>query len=194
MSPALKCAALVYGLAAAVVISGCHQARTDAARPVTRRRQGDQIGHVTGAARPVKRRRQGDQIRHVLCLYDQKPWLNIDTAGDRDPEGIQFRVFLLPDAGRGVLRDGTLHIDMYQIDRKGPDQIERTLASDWHYPTSAFQPVNAKILGMGYHLRLRWGKKGIPGHEIELITQFEDRDGNIMRSGTKRLRVPKYAS
>ena len=177
MLRALKSTAFVYGTVVAAILGGCQTPRN---------------GIKT--ERQVARRRQQEPIRHVFCLYDQRPWLNVDTAGDRDPEGIRFRIFLLPETGRGVLRDGTFHIDMYRIDRKSPDEIERTLVSDWHYPTSAFQPVNAKILGMGYHLRLRWGKKSIPGHEVEVITRFEDRNGNAVRSGTKRLRVPKYTS
>ena len=32
------------------------------------------------------------------------------------------------------------------------------------------------------------------GNEVELITQFEDPDGNVTRGSTKRLRVPKYSS
>ncbi len=68
------------------------------------------------------------------------------------------------------------------------------LASDWHYPTSQFPTVAARILGTGYHLQLRWARKDIAGSEIEVITQFEDPTGRIVRSGTKRFRVPKYMS
>ncbi len=81
-----------------------------------------------------------------------------------------------------------------EIDRSPAGKIERTLVSDWHYPTGAFQTVEAKILGMGYHLRLRWAQKDIASHEIELITRFKGSDGSDVRSGTKRLRVPKYST
>ncbi len=173
----LKCIMLALCLVAVVVPGGCSAGRG---------------GISSGQSTPRRGREQ--RIRRVVCLYDQKPWLNIDAAGDRDPEGVRFRVFLDPGAGKGVLRDGTFHIEMYRIDRTPAGKIERTLASDWHYPTSAFQPVEAKILGMGYHLRLRWAEKDIAGHEIELITRFEGLDGSDVRSGTKRLRVPKYSS
>ena len=43
-------------------------------------------------------------------------------------------------------------------------------------------------------MRLRWAKKDIPGHEIEMIILFEDLNGEIVRSGTRRFRVPKYAA
>ena len=173
----LKLDTLVYGAVAALIAGGCALPRGG-----------------LGAGRRDGYRHPHGRIRHVFCLYDQRPWLNVDAAGDRDPEGIRFRVFLMPDEGKGVLCDGTFHVDMYQIDRKSPKQTERTLVSDWHYPTTAFQPVKANVLGMGYHLRLRWGKKSIPGHEIEVVTRFEAPDGNVVRSGTKRFRVPTYTS
>ena len=169
--------AVACGFGGASVTGGCHrpQAGAESRRP----------------SAPCKVR---NPIRHVFCLYDQRPWLNMDAAGDRDPEGIQYRVFLLPETHKGVRRDGMFHIEMYRIDRKSPSEIERTLVSDWHYPTTALQPVESKVLGMGYHVRLRWATKDIAGREVELITQYEDAGGNVVRSGTKRLRVPEYTS
>ncbi|MEK7732082.1 MAG: hypothetical protein AAB363_09540 [Planctomycetota bacterium] len=162
----------------ALVAVGCRSlGRTDAGSPPS-------------SLRPS---RSGD-IHGVVCLFDQKPWLNVDAAGDPDPEGIRYRVFLDPGKGKCVLREGSFRIEMYQIDRTGAGDIERTLVSDWNYPTSELGTVLSKILGKGYHLQLRWAKKETAGHEIEVITQFIDRYGNTTRSPTKRLRVPKYSS
>lgn len=129
-------------------------------------------------------------IRGVACLYDQKPWLNLDKAGDLDPEGIQYRVFLNPGTGRGVARDGVLHAELYRIDAEGQD-VKRTLVSDWHYPTTDIARVQSKVLGMGYHLRLRWATKDLVGREVELVTRYEAPDGTTVAAGTKRFRVPK---
>ena len=145
-----------------------------------------------GTGPSSRRHSRASDIHGVRCLFDQKPWLNADTAGDRDPEGIRYRVFLDTGVGKGVLRDGTFYVEMYQVDRSPSGEIERTLVSDWRYPTSQFGTVAARILGKGYHLQLRWAKKDIAGHEIELITQYLDPDGNATRSATKRLRVPRY--
>lgn len=134
------------------------------------------------------------RIKWVRCIYDQKPWLNLDTAGDRDPEGIHFRVFLDTGGGPCVLRDGTFHIEMYEITRKNHVVSDRILISDWHYPVSQFAIVDSKILGRGYHLRLRWATKDVAKKEVELIVRFEGSDGNSVRSGTKRFQVPKYVS
>lgn len=134
-------------------------------------------------------------IRRVRCLYEQRPWLNLDKAGDRDPEGIRYRAFLDPETGegRGVLRDGMFHIELYRIDRTIDGTIQRTLASDWHYPTSDVHTIaKPGMLGEGYFVHLVWADKGIAGKEIELITTFEDPDGRKARSATKRMRVPKY--
>lgn len=170
-------------LAMTIVTAGCHQPRTGLS---------DQT-EQTASGRPVQRRTVRDPIRHLLCLYEHKPWLNLDMAGDNDPEGIEYRVFLLTGSSKGVLREGTFHIEMYWFQRDSEGGVERTLASDWHYPTTVFQTVRG-VLGMGYHIGLRWATKAMAGSEIELITRFEDVDGRSVRSATKRLRVPKYAS
>ncbi len=134
-------------------------------------------------------------IRHVRCLYEHRPWLNLDRAGDRDPEGIRYRVFLDTGNARGVHRDGMFDIEMYLIGRDDQGESTRTLVSDWHYPTSAVHTIaKPGKLGEGYFLYLRWARKDVAGHEIEIITKFQDQYGNTARSGTKRIPVPKYTS
>ena len=134
-------------------------------------------------------------IRRIACIYEQRPWLNLDAAGDRDPEGIWFRVFLDPGSGRGVHAKGMFHVEMYQIGRTPEGEPTRTLVSDWHYPSSKIARIaKPGMLGDGYMMQLRWASKSIAGNEVEVITRFEDAMGNVVRSGTKRLRVPKYES
>ena len=159
-----------------LMLAGCHSARSS-----TRSANSHRSSH-------------GPQIRGVICLFDQKPWISTDAAGDRDPEGIRYRVFLDKGAARGVLCEGKFHVEMYQIGKGENGELERTLVSDWHYPVDTFPRVSAKVLGQGYVIQLRWAKKDIAGSEVEFITQFEDTDGNISRGATKRLRVPKYSS
>ncbi len=148
---------------------------------------------VANKPKPAPKRRSKDSIADVACLYEQKPWLNLDAASDRTPEGIRFRVFLDPGDGRGVLRDGTLHVEMYQVKGTAAGGLERTLVSDWHYPMDALSPVRSKLLGMGYMVRLGWARKDLAGQEVELTARFEQPDGLSVVSGTKRLRIPKYA-
>ena len=136
---------------------------------------------------------QSGRVRQVACLYDTKPWLSVDPGGDMDPEGLQYRVFLVTEQRRGELRDGMFHIQLYRIERKD-GKIERKLASDWHYPTDAWTKIKSPMLGMGYHIRIYWASKDIAGSEVELITRYEDPQGRFVSAGTKRFRVPKFES
>ncbi len=174
------CVASALMLAALTAVSGCGTTGGRAASTAT-----------TSGARPEP------VVRHVRCLYDTRPWLNQDAAGDRDPEGIHYRVYL--DRGDGTCRHvtGTFLVQMYQIDRTSADNVKRTLASDWLLPTDSDLVSKLEqpgMLGDGYHLRLRWAKKDTAGKEIEILTKFRDVHGNVIQSGTKRFRVPKYAS
>lgn len=168
---------------AVMLVTACGCVSTPGGRAIGERR--DRTGH--GSSTEAR-------IRQVICLYNTRPWLNLDVAGDRDPEGIQFRVWLDPGTGRAVHRDGWFHIEMYEITRNASGTMERTLVSDWHYPTSDAIPVRSKLLGDGYRLELVWAKKSLAGHEVEIITRFEAPDGHSVRSATKRFRIPKYVS
>lgn len=148
---------------------------------------------ATSRPQPARRVPEGDPIRQVVCLFDQRPWLSLDAAGDRDPEGLQFRIFLVDGSTRGVLRDGTMHIDMYRLRRMEDGTVDRRLASDWHYPTSELTTIKSNMLGDGYNVKLRWAEKDVAGTEIEILARFESSAGDAARSGTKRLRVPKYS-
>ncbi|MFQ5413586.1 MAG: hypothetical protein ACE5E6_03920 [Phycisphaerae bacterium] len=133
-------------------------------------------------------------VSRVVCIYDRDCWLNLDAAGDRDPEGFHFKAFLKISGGKSVLRDGTFNVRMYALNRT-TDDVERKLVSDWHYTTSDVGRIGRPgIMGDGYALRLRWASKDIAGTEVEIVTSFEDRYGRRARSETKRIRVPKYTS
>ena len=147
----------------------------------------------TAGRRPAAEDRLRPIVR-VFTMFYQKPWLNLDVAGDRDPEGIEYRVFLDPGTGRGVARDGVFLIAMYSIERIASGGIERTLVSDWKYATSSFGELESSLLGRGYLVRLRWASKDIAGKEIEIVTRFENPGGNVVSAGTKRFRVPRYTS
>lgn len=180
--PIVFSAILAGGL---LLASGCRSAnQSQPAQPSKQVR----IGSTSGS-------KQGDgRVRRVVTMFDQRPWLNADSAADRDPEGVRYKVFLDTGGDRAKLVEGTFHVEIYQLDPKPDGGYERALISDYHYPASTFIPVRANILGDGYHLKLHWAKKDVAGHEIEIITTFEDQDGNKARSDTKRLRVPKYVS
>lgn len=162
-------------------------------------RSSDAARGTSGAAesrsRGARSARHADSpVRQVVCLYEQRPWLNLDASGDRDPEGLRYRAFLDTGATRGELRDGKFHVELYVVERDATGAIARNMVSDWHFPTAEVNTVNSGLLGRGYHLQLRWATKEVAGKEIEIITVFEDSGGRKTRSGTKRLRVPRYTS
>jgi len=178
----LCCAALVC------TATGCKSSR--------KAREADGGTAPAASPQPERKSRSSGQprVKNLICLFDQKPWLSADAAGDRDPEGIQYRVFLNAGVDKAVAREGTFHVEMYRLSRDENGKQKRELASDWHYPTSQFAQVSATLMGQGYYVRLRWAKKDIAGSEVEIVTQFEDPEGNITRGATTRLRVPKYSS
>ncbi len=195
------CTPLLCAMFILVVTPGCRSWRESRAakKPATPPRR----TIVTPAPKPTTasssqrtssgKASEGSGIRQVVCLFDQRPWLSLDAAGDRDPEGLQFRVFLVDDATRGVLHDGTLHVEMYRLVRGDDGKVERKLSADWHYPSSELTTVRSSMLGDGYNLKLRWAEKDVAGTEVEILASFETPDGKSVRSGTKRLRVPKYS-
>lgn len=171
---------------AMVMPSGCRTAGPTGANA--------EAGRASGT-RARKRHKGGRSIRGVRCLFTLRPWISLDQEGDRDPEGLIYRVFLDPGTGKGVLAPGMFHIALYEIKRGPEGAIERTLASDWHYPTSRVPTIGEPgMLGEGYVLHLRWARKDIAGREIEIVTKYESPDGRIVQSDTKRMRVPKYKS
>jgi hypothetical protein len=150
------------------------------------------VGGCQSSGRPSASLSNSPQVRNVICIYDRKPWISADAEGDRDPEGLRYRVFLDYGKNRGAFSDGTFHVEMYSIGRDENGNKKRELISDWHYPTSTFSQIRARILGDGYLLTLRWASKDTAGRDVEVVTSFEAPDGRKSRASTKRLRVPKY--
>jgi len=133
-------------------------------------------------------------VHRVVCLYDASPWLNLDRSGDLDPEGFSFRVFLDAGTGRGEKLPGTLHVEMYRLERvPGVKRKQRTLVSDWHYPIDEMpQIAKPGMLGEGYYPQLAWADKNLAGSEVDVVVSFEDTEGNVVRAPTKRLKIPRY--
>ena len=134
-------------------------------------------------------------IRRVVCIYTENPWLNLDAAGDRDPEGVWYYAYLSTGSDPGVHRNGTFKIEMYRLEYQADGTSKRTSERGWSYPTNEIDTIGKPgMMGQGYVLRLRWARKDTAGHDIELVTVFEDEHGRRARAATKSLRVPKYTN
>jgi hypothetical protein len=134
------------------------------------------------------------EINHVVAIYNKNPWLNADRAGDPDPEAVKFKVFLYRSKAdrHAVIRDGTFHIEMYRVDRRGGREVNRELVADYHYPTSQVQRIpDPGKMGPGFGIGLVFPTKDISGQEITIAVTFEDQHGNKVRGEPKALMVPK---
>ncbi len=132
------------------------------------------------------------RVRSVICLYENDAWLNLDRAGDLDPEGVTYKVYLKTGDTTSVLRDGIFHISIYEVDRDKEGNATRTLHADYHYPTSDIHRIKKMgLMGPGYQVALLFHNKNVVGKEIDIVTIYEAPDGYEIRSQTRRLKVPR---
>ena len=134
-----------------------------------------------------------DSVVRMLTIYRAKPWLSFDEAGDLDPEGISISLYLIDGrTHKGVFGDGNLLVDLYTLDPRPDGGTDRVLGKHWTFgPHDAPRGRQPTMLGWGYGLRLDWRPGDYLGKSIEVAIAYERTDGRIVRSTTKRLRVPR---
>lgn len=136
-----------------------------------------------------------DRVRQIKCVFTTNSmWFSVDPEGDVNPEGLKFLIFLRTAGGESVLRDGTLSIFMYRIDRGKEGEIVRKLVGEWTYPTDALNTIRKPgLLGPGYAPQIYWDfhKYQLPGAEIDVFVRYEDPFGDLVQSASKRLRIPR---
>lgn len=150
---------------------------------------------VTGCVTPGPRA-GGPPIARVVTLYELNPWLNLDPGRDAKPEGFSFVMYLFPEkAQRGVHREGTLHVGIFQRRRAGDGDSVRELVDTWNYPTSDIHrsATPNQRFGDFYRVRLSWMPYDLSSAELEVEARFEDRHGRITHAASKNLLVPKKA-
>ena len=131
----------------------------------------------------------------VLATYNIVPWLRFDLA-DPKPQGFKISSLYLISTrtGKGVFGDGLITVRMFRIARDQSRQQRSTLMHTWEFtPAKAtpYRSVRRTMIGYGYHLRLRWPEDcDVAGWEISVIVEFLRRDGKLISSDTKYLRVP----
>jgi hypothetical protein len=136
------------------------------------------------------------EVAKVICLYEVSAFQSFDEAGDPDPEGFRVTVVLASRRSqKGVAEDGVIKTRMYRVDPTGPDKTTRTLVREWDVDTAGLHTYRSGVLGEGYKLSFEWAKEdAVLGKEIEIVVSFEGRDGRVIRSQTKALRVPAHKS
>lgn len=135
----------------------------------------------------------GPRIQLVSVLRDGNPWRNLDAVRDEKPEGIQFRVFLIPtNEHKGVLVPGKLHAELYIRSREPKGDIKRQFVNSWTYPTEDFtHKSKPTALGYYYVVALSWLPHDILNREVEFIVSYEDPVGRKTYAQPMRIFVPK---
>lgn len=138
----------------------------------------------------------GPAITRVVTMYELIPWENQDPGRDAKPEGFSFYMYLFPEeARRGVHREGTLYIKIFQRTRTGDGDSIRELVDTWTYPTSDIHrsATPNRRFGDFYRVILSWMPYDLSGTELEVEARFEDRHGRVTYAARKDLLVPKKA-
>ncbi|MCC7290912.1 MAG: hypothetical protein IT449_02485 [Phycisphaerales bacterium] len=137
----------------------------------------------------------GPRIQLVSVLRDGNPWRNLDVVRDEKPEGIQFRVFLIPaNEHKGVLVPGLLHTELYVRHRDAKGEIHREFVNSWNYKTQDYtHKTKPTALGYYYVVALSWVPHDILNREVEFIVSYEDPAGRKAYAQPMRIYVPKEA-
>ena len=138
-------------------------------------------------------------IIRVNKIISSNPWLSFDPDGTKKIDGIRITVYLeAPDKPKGVFGDGTILVQMYQLDR-GADGLESAkLMKAWELPPEKAYPwraTNESLLGKGYSLRLQWGDDvKINGRQAAFIVKYKRSDGKVIASTRQVMKVPAAPS
>jgi hypothetical protein len=137
-------------------------------------------------------------IVRVVAHYGLWPWLQFEMADPR-PQGFAISLFLFSDkTGKGAFADGLITVKMYRIDRDEQRNETRTLVHNWQFtPEQAkdFRSHRVTLWGEGYGLDLHWPKElDLVNREIMVMVEFTRRDGHVISSGSKFLKVPDKVS
>jgi hypothetical protein len=131
-------------------------------------------------------------IIRVVCFYTPNMWRSFDKAGNLDPEGFAFVMYLWSGkTERGAYADGLFRAKMYRLSRDDEGKTVRELAREWTAATSDLPRRGESRLGYSYQPSLYWGDLDIYGAEVEIVIQFESPDERVVQSQTHRTKVPR---
>jgi len=152
-----------------------------------------------GAASPDYLVDTESNIIRVNKIISSNPWLSFDPDGTKKIDGIRITVYLeAPDKPKGVFGDGTLIVQMYQLDHATDGLETAKLAKEWELPPEKAFPwraTNESLLGKGYSLRLQWGDDAkINGRQAAFIVKYKRSDGKVIASTRQVMKVPAAPS
>ncbi len=144
----------------------------------------------------VARMKLDADIVQVKKFYPASPWLSFDEAGDPNPEGFKVAVYLISaKTQKGAFGDGDIEVVIYSHPRSESSKqpAEPVVEKKWVLSPEDAMPFRAKIeavMGFGYGLRLNWGDVDLLGKTVSVHINFRRRDGRLIQSSPKWLRVP----
>jgi len=147
-----------------------------------------------GCHRELLRLGSKTPIGQVQLLFQVSPWLNADKDQDEKPEGIQFRIILIPQNGaKGVHRDGTIEVKMFRKSRNDAGEPVRKLVDSWTYPTSALvKSKKPQVIGDYYLMQMYWYPHDVLGQDVELVVTYKDPQSKRRVAATsKTIFIPK---
>ncbi len=144
----------------------------------------------------VARMKLDADIVQVKKFYSAAPWLSFDEAGDPNPEGFKVAVYLISaQTGKGAFGDGDIEVVIYSHPKSeiGKPPAKPVVEKKWVFSPEDAMPYRVKIeavMGFSYGLRLSWGDVDLLGKTVSVNINFRRRDGRLIQSSPKWLRVP----
>jgi hypothetical protein len=152
------------------------------------------LAGCSGAKRAERVPREPNIVR-LITFCKNNPWVNLDTAGDPNPEGLRVTCYAVSArTDRGANADGTFRFKLFTISHpQGAEPIGRLVKTcEFDADKAQFYRVSRHVphLGWPYMFTLDWGDAEVYGREIRVVPEFVRRDGRIISGTPKSFRVP----
>jgi hypothetical protein len=143
------------------------------------------------ASVPTQTNGSPNEIFRVLCFFPINMWKSFDPAGDPNPEGFTFVMYLLShESNKGVYAPGVFRVRIFMVEQLEDGTSARGLVFDQTADMDELPRRDATRFGVGYQPEVTWGEVDLLGKDIEIVIQYETPDGRKVQSQTKRVKVP----
>lgn len=140
--------------------------------------------------------RNNDQLRDDIVAIRQYPstypWM---TDPDGRIVGFRARVyFLSAKTERGAFVPGTINAELHVLQPLPDGTYQRDIVHKWSFSAAEARPLRIRstaVMGDSYGLLLRWPPElDLANKEIQIIYEYVSPDGQKLRRGGSRFRVP----
>lgn len=136
-----------------------------------------------------------DDIVSIRIIWGDLPWI---FDADNRAIGVKaLTYFVSAETERGSFVDGTISAALYRVDITRGGRSQRTLLHEWRFDRREALGHRLRrkyVMGYAYGMMLVWPETlDLIGRPVEFVFTYERRDGHMIGSGRKRLRVPAPA-